>query len=174
MTIAASSTSWWRTDSIARSSESTTRSRPPSARACSSSTSRWNCPRRSADGMASAELAGDVVLGPRVLRLGEDRVRVVDLHQHAGPAGALDVEEGRVVARARGLLHVVGHDHDRVVLLELGDEVLDGQRRDRVERRGGLVHEQDLGLDRRGAGDAQALLLAAGEAGAGLAQAVLD
>src|SRR3954451_18247174 len=161
MTIAASSTSWWRTDSIARSSESTTRSRPPSARACSSSTSRWNCPRRSVVGMRSAELAGDVVLGPRVLRLGEDRVRVVDLHQDAGAARALDVEEGRVIARARGLLHVVGHDDDRVVLLEFADQVLDRERRDRVQRGGRLVHEQDLRLDRARAGDAQALLLAA-------------
>ena len=39
---------------------------------------------------------------------------------------------------------------------------------DRVERRARLVHQDHLGLDGDGAGDAQALLLAAGEAGAGL------
>ena len=38
------------------------------------------------------------------------------------------------------------------------------ERRDRVERRARLVHEDHLGLDGDGAGDAQALLLAAGEA----------
>ena len=60
------------------------------------------------------------------------------------------------------------------LLLQLGDQVLDRQRRDRVERRAGLVHQQHLGLDRGRAGDAQALLLAAGEPGAGLVEPVLD
>ncbi len=41
---------------------------------------------------------------------------------------------------------------------------LDLDRGDGVERGAGLVHEDDLGLDRDGAGDAEALLLAAGEA----------
>ena len=45
---------------------------------------------------------------------------------------------------------------------------------DGVQRRAGLVHQQHLGLDGDGAGDAQPLLLAAGEAQAALVQAVLD
>ena len=61
------------------------------------------------------------------------------------------------------LLHVVGHDHDRVLLDQLVHQVLDRERRDRVERRAGLVHQDDLGLDRDRARDAQALLLAARE-----------
>ena len=60
------------------------------------------------------------------------------------------------------------------LLLQLPDQVLDRERRNRVERRAGLVHQQHLGLDRDRAGDAEALLLAAGEAGAGLVEAVLD
>ena len=48
------------------------------------------------------------------------------------------------------------------------------QRGDRVERRAGLVHQQHLGLDGDRPGDAQPLLLAAGEAGAGLVEPVLD
>ena len=54
------------------------------------------------------------------------------------------------------------------------DQVLDRQGRDRVERRAGLVHQQHLGLDRDRAGDAEPLLLAAGEARAGLVEPVLD
>ncbi len=46
-------------------------------------------------------------------------------------------------------------------------------RRDRVERRGGLVEQQDLRLHRNGAGDAEALLLAAGERQAALMELVL-
>ena len=74
----------------------------------------------------------------------------------------------------RRLLHVVGDDHDREALLQLADQVLDGEGGDRVERRAGLVHQQHLRLDRDGAGDAQPLLLAAGQARAGLVQPVLD
>ena len=66
------------------------------------------------------------------------------------------------------------HDDDRVVLLELLDEVFDREGRDRVEGRTGLVHEDDLGLHGDSAGDAQSLLLATREAVAGPIQAVLD
>jgi hypothetical protein len=44
----------------------------------------------------------------------------------------------------------------------------------RVERRGRLVHEQHLRLHRDRSGDAQPLLLAAGEPAAWLIQPVLD
>ena len=43
-----------------------------------------------------------------------------------------------------------------------------------IERRGRLVHEKHLGIRRQGAGDAQALLLAAGQAKTGLVELVLD
>jgi hypothetical protein len=68
----------------------------------------------------------------------------------------------------------VGHDDDRVALLELGDEVLDRQGRDRVQGAARLVHEQDLRLDGDRPRDAEPLLLAAGEAGARTRQPLLD
>ena len=43
-------------------------------------------------------------------------------------------------------------------------EILDRRRRDRIERRRGLVHEDHVRLDREAARDAEPLLLAAGEA----------
>ena len=51
------------------------------------------------------------------------------------------------------------------------DQFLDLRRGDRVERRAGFVHQQHLGRGRDGAGDAQALLLAARQAGARLVPA---
>src|SRR5215211_3944420 len=114
-----------------------------------------------------AEAAGDVVLGPTVGRLGEERVGAVDLDQQpgavAGALGRFGVEEGRAVGDAGRLLHVVGDDHDRVVLLELLHQVLDAAGGDRVEGRGGLVHQDHVGGDGDGPGDAEPLLLAAGE-----------
>ena len=62
----------------------------------------------------------------------------------------------------------------REVLPQLVDQLLDPGGGDRVERRARLVHQDHFGIDRDGAGDAQALLLAAGEAGAGIVEAVLD
>ena len=67
------------------------------------------------------------------------------------------------VRDARRLLHVVRDDDDRVAALQLVNQLLDPLGRDRVERRRRFVHQQDLGLDRQRARDAETLLLAAGE-----------
>ena len=92
----------------------------------------------------------------------------------AGLLVDLDREERGHVGDAGGLLHVVRDDHDRVVALELVHQVLDPRRRDRVERRRRLVHQDHVRLDREAARDAEALLLAAGEAERRLLQPVLD
>ena len=47
------------------------------------------------------------------------------------------------------------------------DEVLDLGGGDGVERRAGFVHEEDLGFDGEGPGDAEALLLSTRELTAG-------
>jgi hypothetical protein len=83
------------------------------------------------------------------------------------------VHEGGEVGDARGLLHVVGHDRDRVVLLQFLDQLLDAAGRNRIERRSRLVEQQHVRLQCDGAGDAQSLLLAAGQAQGALAQLVL-
>ena len=83
-------------------------------------------------------------------------------------------EAGGHVADAPGLLHVVGDDDDRVVVLEVVHQVFDPGGRDRVERRAGLVHQDDLGLDGQGPGDAEPLLLAAGELESRAVELVLD
>src|SRR6266851_4912950 len=107
---------------------------------------------------ASAEAASDIGLCALVPRRREDRFRRTELDQLA------QIHEGGEVRDARRLLHVVGDDDDRVFLLQLVDQLLDLGGRDRIERRARLVEQDDLGLDRHGAGNAEPLLLAAREA----------
>jgi len=78
------------------------------------------------------------------------------------------------IGDARGLLHIVRDDHDRDAPLELRDQLLDLQRRDRIERRARLVHQDHLRLDGERAGDAQPLLLAARKPCPGLGEPIGD
>src|SRR5215207_2428379 len=150
---------------------------PPSACTSSSRSSSWKCCRPPTIALllaGLAESAADVVLSLLIGGVREDLLGGVGFVEPTGLTRSLDIEERGVVARTRSLLHVVRDDHDRVLLLELRDQILDRERRDRIEGRRGLVHQEHVGLDGRRAGDAQALLLAAGEAHAGLAEPVLD
>ena len=72
-------------------------------------------------------------------------------------------EEGGEVADAGGLLHVVGDDGDGAHIFELDEELFDFGGADRIESGARLVEEKYFGFDREAAGDAKALLLAAGE-----------
>src|SRR5918999_1377730 len=90
-----------------------------------SSTSRAPKPRST----ASSEPARDVVLGALVGGVGEDLRRLVVLDEDPAAPRSLvrdpDAEEGGHVRDARGLLHVVRHDHDRVLALQVVHQVLD-------------------------------------------------
>ncbi len=66
-----------------------------------------------------------------------------------------------LVGDAGRLLHVMGHDRDRVVILQLVDQLLDLGGRDRIQRRARLVEQDHFRPHRDGARDAQALLLTA-------------
>ena len=68
----------------------------------------------------------------------------------------------------------MGHDDHSVVLFQLAHQLLHLHGGAGVQSAGGLIHQQDFGLDSQGAGNAQALLLAAGKAQSTLFQAVLD
>ena len=74
---------------------------------------------------------------------------------------------------ARRLLHVVGDDRDGVVAGQFVDQFLDLGGRDRIESGRRLVEQDHFRADRHGAGDAQALLLAARQAEAAGVQLVL-
>src|SRR5690606_25615305 len=96
----------------------------------------------------SAVSARDVVLGLFVRRVGENGVGVAELDQLP------EVHEGSIVRDPRRLLHVVGDDEDGHPVAQLVDQFLDARRGDRIERRGRLVEQQDLGVGRERARDA--------------------
>src|ERR1700733_9455849 len=77
-------------------------------------------------------------------------------------------KEAGVLGDSRGLLHVVGDDHNRVLRLELKNQIFDLRRGHRIKSRGGLVHQHHFRIHSQGARNAEALLLTAGKAGAGL------
>src|ERR1041384_4868020 len=110
-------------------------------------------------GENSAEPARYLYLGLALGRVGKDFRGVIYFNVLA------EIKEGGAIGATAGLLHVVSDNDDRVLLLQLADQLLNFCRRDRVERGTGLVHEHDLRLDGEGAGDAQALLLSARKAG---------
>src|SRR5438477_246139 len=86
----------------------------------------------------------DVILGLSHRGSREDLLCFVELHE-------LSVqEETGFIRYACSLLHVMSHDDNRVVLLQIVDQFLDFGRRDRIERRRRLVHQQYLGLYGKG------------------------
>src|ERR1700741_4441988 len=72
----------------------------------------------------SAEPPRDIVLGASIARRREKIAGLVEFHELA------QIHEGGVVGHARGLLHVVGDNHDRIVVLELVDQLFDLRRGD--------------------------------------------
>src|ERR1035438_2255844 len=127
----------------------------------------WHAPKH-----VSAEATEGVVQRARVDGVVEDLLGGVELDKFTG--AVLTHEQERAVVRdASGLLHVVRHDDDRDALLQFGHQSFDLQRRDRVQCRRRLVHQEDLGVHSEGARDAESLLLTTGEVGGGDLQAVL-
>src|SRR5690606_23850151 len=72
----------------------------------------------------SAEPARDVVLRPRVARIGENLLGRTGLDQLA------EMEERGLLRHARGLRHRMRHDHDAEILAQLVDQFLDLRRGD--------------------------------------------
>src|SRR6266404_1911213 len=164
-------TSWAITSSRSRRARMTRRiwsstSPPIASRVClRASSSSWKC--RAMAASALPEPTGDVVFRPLVAGGREHLLGDPELYQLA------EQEEARPLRDARGLLRVVGDDRDRQLLLEIVDQLFDLGGGDGDERRARLVHQEDLRIHREGAGDAEALLLAAREAHPGLVQIVL-
>ena len=75
------------------------------------------------------------------------------------------LQDGNVVAQAQGLVQIVGDEDDGLVQpgLQLEQMVLHLAADQRVQRREGFVHQQDLGVGGQRPGQAHALLHAARE-----------
>ncbi len=134
------------------------RCRPPAARPRA-----WPARRRI---RASAEPPGDVGLGAGVGGVGEEEVGLVELDDDAGAMPLLGglVEKKAVMSLTRAACCMLWVTMT-IVYSSLRSSIRSSTLRggDRVERRAGLVHQQHLGLDGERAGDAEPLLLAAGE-----------
>src|SRR5690625_1974227 len=100
--------------------------------------------------------------------MGEDSLRRPLLDQ------APQVEKGDLLRHARRLLRRVGDDDAGVVPAQFVDQLRDDRGGDGIQRRARLVHEDHLRSHGDGARDAEPLLLAAGQAGRGRMEAVLD
>src|SRR6202011_3190357 len=98
-------------------------------------------PFASLAGDRSAESARDVVLGAPLTRRSKHLAGQVKLDELA------EIHEGSEVGNPGGLLHVVGDDHDRVVVLEFVDQLLNFGGGDRIERRARLVQQNNLRTD---------------------------
>ena len=84
------------------------------------------------------------------------------------------MEVGGALGHAGRLLHGMRDDDDGIQRPQLIDQLLDLGGGDGVQRRAGFIHEDDFRIHGDGAGDAQPLLLTAGQAGARLGQPILD
>ena len=73
-----------------------------------------------------------------------------------------EIHKGGVIRTTGGLCHIVGDDDYGVLLFQLVQEFLNLAGGDGIECGAGFVHEEDIRLAGYGAGNAEALLLAAG------------
>src|SRR5690606_24413197 len=110
-----------------------------------------------------SEPARNVIGRLALARTAEELVSLLELDQFAPTRilagrivhGPPDAEERRVIRYTLRLLHIVGYDDDRILFLQLAHQLFDTLRRDGIERRTRLVHEDDLRLDGDRARDAQ-------------------
>src|SRR5690606_38128119 len=110
--------------------------------------------------LPSAVPACDIVFGSLFLRVGEYFRSNSVFHHFA------QMKERRSLRYTGGLLHGMGNDDDGIAAIQVVDKFLDPRGRDRIERGTWLVHQDDFGVHRDGAGNTQPLLLPARKRGA--------
>src|ERR671922_919146 len=82
--------------------------------------------------------------------------------------------EDHTIGDAPGLSQVVSHNDDRIAWLEPEDQFFDLLSCCRIERRAGLIHENDLRLVGESARETEPLLLPAGKSFGAIAQPIFD
>src|SRR5215208_452000 len=148
--------------------------KPARAEPCCSPTDRPTDRPDSAEGpswrltiVLLAEPSRDVVFRSLVVGFREYVFGPVVLDKYTGPPVLLFIYLGGKkrshVADASSLLHVMGHDDDGVVILEVLHQILYATGCDGIQRRARLIHEDDVRLDRDATGDAKSLLLPSGQ-----------
>src|SRR6185312_1392192 len=99
------------------------------------------------------EAPGDIVLGFFLFRM---RKELAGLSLFDQPSLQ---KEDCFLRHTPRLLHIMGHDHDRIALSKFPNQFFYLKGRNRIERRSGLVHEQNLRFDSQRTSDTQPLLL---------------
>src|ERR1041384_2372117 len=97
----------------------------------------------------------DVILGHLLVGFGEHLFSAVELDHLAQP------EERSKIRNASRLLHIMRHNHNRVALSQLDDQLFDLLGGDRVESGTRFDHQYNLRLDGERSRDAEPLLLTA-------------
>jgi len=119
------------------------------------------------DSFGLTKSPGNVVFRFLAFGVGEHRAGIAEFDQ------ITEVHVGGEVGDARGLLHVVGDDDDGKFFLQFVYQFFDVRGGNRIQCGSRLIEQEHLRLDGDGAGDAQTLLLPAGQASAALFQLVL-
>ena len=90
-----------------------------------------------------------------------------DVADRTGLDDPATVEYRDLIAEPQRLVHVMGHEQDRLVhaCLEREQLVLQSRTDERIERREGLIHQQDVRIGGKGARQPDPLLHAAGQLG---------
>src|SRR5258708_5009776 len=127
---------------------------------CASTRRALGAPQGIGPGLDRQQPDADLVLADEIAdeivgRGGEDLARRSRLDHPAA------IHDGDARGELQRLLHVVRHEHDGLAALAMDARDLRLQRvaGDRIERAERLVHEQDIGIRRERAGDADPLLL---------------
>src|SRR5438105_15691137 len=115
------------------------------------------CFGASTDNFQLTEASGNIIFRPPFAWICENLVCRCKLDQPA------KIEEACVIGATARLLHVVRHDYDSVTLLQFVNQLFELGGGNRIERGAGLIHQDNVGLDRECARNAKALLLSAGK-----------
>ena len=83
------------------------------------------------------------------------------------------IEESSIVRNTLRLLHIMGNHNDRVFVLQCIYQLFNSGRRDWIQCTGCFIHEKYRGFYRQGSGNAQTLLLPAGQPQCRLLKAIL-
>jgi hypothetical protein len=105
----------------------------------------------------STEFPRQIFFCPLVIGHGEQLFRGAELDQVA------QIEKCRKIGNARGLGDIVRDKQYGYIVFQLADKLLDMGGGLGIKGLGRLVHQKNIGVHGKGPGDAQALLLAAGE-----------
>ena len=98
-----------------------------------------------------------VIFRPLVLRRGENRFGISEFNQLA------QQKKPGMIGHPRGLLHVMGDDHHRTLILETKHQLLDLGGGNRIQGRARFIQKQNFRIDSQRARNTEPLLLAAGE-----------